>query len=60
MLMIFRSFYLVAQTLDGEVYEKAQEYFTLFCQAELHSCGVTQECFMKILADATKVALVEN
>lgn len=44
------------KTLDGEVYEKAQEYFTLFCQAELHSCGVTQECFMKILADATKVS----
>jgi len=43
------------QTLDGDVYERMQEYFTLFCQSELHSCGVTQELFMKILSDATKV-----
>jgi len=43
------------QTLDGDVYERMQEYFTLFCQSELHSCGITQECFMKILSDATKV-----
>jgi len=43
------------QTLDGEVYERMQEYFTLFCQSELQSCGITQECFMKILSDATKV-----
>jgi len=45
------------QTLDGDVYERMQEYFTLFCQSELHSCGVTQELFMKILSDATKVRL---
>jgi len=44
------------QTLDGDVYERMQEYFTLFCQSELHSCGITQECFMKILSDATKVS----
>jgi len=45
------------QTLDGDVYERMQEYFTLFCQSELHSCGVTQELFMKILSDATKVRM---
>jgi len=45
-----------SQTLDGDVYERMQEYFTLFCQSELHSCGVTQELFMKILSDATKVS----
>lgn len=48
------------KTLDGEVYDKMQEFFTLFCQAELHSCGVTQECFMKILTDATKVSREYN
>ena len=46
------------QTLDGDVYERMQEYFTLFCQSELHSCGVTQELFMKILSDATKVIII--
>ena len=54
---------LLLQTLDGDVYERMQEYFTLFCQSELHSCGITQECFMKILSDATKVSinfLVDN
>jgi len=48
---------LLFQTLDGDVYERMQEYFTLFCQSELQSCGITQECFMKILSDATKVRL---
>lgn len=48
---------LLFQTLDGEVYERMQEYFTLFCQSELQSCGITQECFMKILSDATKVRI---
>ncbi|ESN96242.1 hypothetical protein HELRODRAFT_189166, partial [Helobdella robusta] len=43
------------KSMDGEIYEKMQEYFTLFCQAELQSCGITQECFMRILADSTKV-----
>jgi len=47
---------LLFQTLDGDVYERMQEYFTLFCQSELQSCGITQECFMKILSDATKVS----
>jgi len=40
------------------VYERMQEYFTLFCQSELSSCGITQEYFMKILSDATKVRVV--
>lgn len=43
------------KAMDGEIYEKMGEYFTAFCQAELQSCGTTQECFMRILADSTKV-----
>ena len=40
------------QTLDGDMYDKVQGYFTTLARSELECCGLTQECFMKILTDS--------
>ena len=43
------------QTLDGEMYDKVKLYFSTLARSELECCGLTQECFAKILNDSILV-----
>ena len=51
--MIWRDFFY--QAMDGDVYEKVQEAFMTLSKTELECCGITQECFSKVLCDSTMV-----
>ncbi|CAD5120278.1 DgyrCDS8847 [Dimorphilus gyrociliatus] len=44
------------QELDGEVYDKAREFMTIISMSELECCGLTQECFTKIMADSCMIS----
>ncbi|KAK2176270.1 hypothetical protein NP493_673g01034 [Ridgeia piscesae] len=44
------------KTLDGEMFEKMREFFTLFARTELQCCGLTQECFTRVQMDALLVS----
>ena len=47
------------QVLDGEMYDKLREFFILMARTELECCGLTQECFTKIMSDSALVSIVE-
>lgn len=51
---VFYYFYFV-QTMESNVYEKVQEYFTLIGRAELLTCAATQASYSKIKEQAQKV-----
>ena len=38
------------------MYERVKDFFMVLCHTELESCGLTQECFTKIMADSTMVS----
>ena len=42
--------------LDGDMYDKVREFFILLARTELECCGLTQECFTKIMSDAGLVS----
>ncbi|XP_077983654.1 F-BAR and double SH3 domains protein 2-like [Glandiceps talaboti] len=44
------------ETLDGNVYNKFQEYFRALSSSEVATSTYTQNCFNKVLADADKVS----
>ena len=47
------------QVLDGEMYDKLREFFILMARTELECCGLTQECFTKIMSDSALVSIIE-
>ena len=54
--MIFMYVAIVLQMLDGDMYEKVRDAFIVFARTELECCGLTQECFTKIMSDAGLVS----
>ena len=47
------------QVLDGEMYDKLREFFILMARTELECCGLTQECFTKIMSDSALVSIIK-
>ncbi|XP_060693364.1 F-BAR and double SH3 domains protein 2-like [Hemiscyllium ocellatum] len=47
---------IVMKNLDGDVYEKLQEYFTLISKTEIDACQSGQECFRSVLESSSKIS----
>ncbi|XP_072446466.1 F-BAR and double SH3 domains protein 2-like [Chiloscyllium punctatum] len=47
---------IVMKNLDGDVYEKLQEYFTLISKTEIDTCQSGQECFRSVLESSSKIS----
>ncbi|XP_067900104.1 F-BAR and double SH3 domains protein 2-like isoform X2 [Heterodontus francisci] len=45
----------VMKNLDGDVYEKLQEYFSLISETEIGACQSGQECFRSVLESSRKI-----
>lgn len=50
----------IMQTMESNVYEKVQEYFTLIGRAELLTCAATQASYSKIKEQAQKLTREYN
>ncbi|MGH0142955.1 UNVERIFIED_CONTAM: hypothetical protein FKN15_076960, partial [Acipenser sinensis] len=46
----------VFQDLDGDLYERLREHFTLLSQTEIDSCQATQSAFLGVLQDSCQVS----
>jgi len=46
---------LLCQTLDGDYYERMQDFFTSLARAELSCANTASECFQQVVDDASKV-----
>lgn len=46
--------------LDNEMYDKLRDFFIVMARTELECCGLTQECFTKIMSDAALVSRQYN
>ncbi|XP_078087950.1 F-BAR and double SH3 domains protein 2-like isoform X2 [Mustelus asterias] len=47
---------LSAKNLDGDVYEKLQEYFILVSKTEIDACQSGQDCFRSVLESSSKIS----
>ena len=43
------------QMLDGDMYDRVRDFYSLLAVKELECCGITQECFTRIVSDANLV-----
>ncbi|XP_041121492.1 F-BAR and double SH3 domains protein 1-like isoform X1 [Polyodon spathula] len=46
--------------LDGDLYERLREHFTLLSQTEIDSCQATQSAFVRVLQDSCQVSREHN
>uniref|UniRef100_UPI00398F21A4 F-BAR and double SH3 domains protein 2-like n=1 Tax=Pristiophorus japonicus TaxID=55135 RepID=UPI00398F21A4 len=47
---------VVMKNLDGDVYEKLQQYFTLISKTEIDTCQSGRECFRSVLESSSKIS----
>ncbi|XP_041049835.1 F-BAR and double SH3 domains protein 2-like isoform X1 [Carcharodon carcharias] len=47
---------IVMKNLDGDVYNKLQEYFVLISKTEIDACQSGQECFRSVLESSSKIS----
>ncbi|XP_078087949.1 F-BAR and double SH3 domains protein 2-like isoform X1 [Mustelus asterias] len=47
---------IVMKNLDGDVYEKLQEYFILVSKTEIDACQSGQDCFRSVLESSSKIS----
>ena len=50
-------FVFTPQTLDGEVFERLKDYFSVFSTTEIEASTYSMTCFNKVLANALKVSV---
>ena len=54
-MAVFKSLLIVMQMLDGDMYDRVRDFYSLLAVKELECCGITQECFTRIVSDANLV-----
>lgn len=47
------------QTLDGDYYEKVRDFLTLLARTEQSSANTANECFQRVMDDASKVRVFQ-
>ncbi|CAH1776504.1 unnamed protein product [Owenia fusiformis] len=48
------------QNLDGETFDRIRDYFLVLGTLEVQSCGVTQECFSRVLLESGMISQTYN